>query len=119
MVNSFINQPDESIKRISGPAPAYQSFTERKKLERQRRIVKSYRDSHLGSVYGVRGSVRPVERASSTAPSVQKAAPTRQELNANNPRPVATPGNMIQPPAPAGNKPQFVEPTTRGYNPYA
>ena len=118
MVNSFINQPDESIKRIGGPAPAYQSFTERKKLERQRRIVKSYRDSHLGSVYGVRGSVRPTERAPSTAPSAQKAAPTRQELNAKNLRP-ATPGNIIQSPAALNGKQQFVEPATRSYNPYA
>lgn len=111
-VNSFINQPDESIHQISGPAPSYQSFSERKNLEQGRRIVRSYRDSHLGSKYGERGKVQPGKRTSIGQPGTTQPS-TRQEMNAS--QSIALPGNASG----QGVPHSFTEPTSRSFNPYA
>lgn len=98
------NQPDEtplhSSGMANGSAPGHQSFTERKKIERERRLIKGYRFSMQGSGVRSPGTIskpqpRPEVDTSQTASTLAR----RQAFQA---------GEAL-PPSPSPSK----------YNPYA
>ena len=96
-VNNLQNTPLHSSGLAGDGSPNPQSFTEREQLEKQRRLIHSYRDSLIGTQRVERGSVRPGKRPKPVGGVPQI---TRQEFNA--------PGGQT-----------FKEPPTRGYNPYS
>jgi hypothetical protein len=91
-----------------------QSFGERYSVERNRKSVRSYRDSHIGrgslSHHARRTAIDPFGRldASASAPSIHESA------DGSAIRPVGGSRSNAVPP-----RASFKEPPTRGFNPYA
>jgi len=94
----FVTTPDSTplhSSELAGKgAPAPQSFTERRQLEKQRQTVGGYQQSLMANSYVQRGQVRPPVRQSSLTTPLprQQAMPETQS---------------------------FKEPPGRGYNPYS
>lgn len=88
-----------------------QSFGERYSVERNRKSVRSYRDSHIG-----RGSLSHQARSGVMDPFGRldtPAAPPHQDAGKSATRPS---GSHLSAPPP---RPSFKEPPTRGFNPYS
>lgn len=110
-ISSFVNDPDGTPLHSSGltgdGGPAAQSFTERRKIEQQRRIIKGYRHSLIGANFGGdRGQITSTPR-----PAVGGATPPVTPPQAANER-----NSLETPPSPL---PSFKEPPSRGFNPYS
>ncbi len=107
-ISSFVNNPErESLhtNKYAAGTVSTQTFAERQAIEKQRRVIRSYRDSLIGR--------QPISEPRSVAApkrplGVTKSPMTRQEMNAR--------GSLVSPPS-VGHT--FHEPPRRGYNPYS
>ncbi len=97
------NQPDEIPLHSSGmaggtEAPKPQSFTERMKLDRQRKVIKGYRFSMQGS--GMREPSlmkNPEPRSESDASATDSTMSRRQAFNAGESTPPQAPPSKYNP----------------------
>jgi hypothetical protein len=84
-----------------------QTFGQRYHIERNRRAVRSYRDSYVGQ-----GALQHRARTSNPLQRLDSGS-ARQSQNAKNP---STP--LVPPRSSAPPRPTFKEPPTRGFNPF-
>ena len=96
-----------------------QTFGERYTTDRNRSVVRKYRDSHIG-----RGSLRHQARTGIVVDTFGRIDPAAsaslQAQNAAAPDPLApTPINHSRVTPPPASRASFKEPPTRGFNPYS
>lgn len=81
-----------------------QAFNQRQSTDNERKFIRSYRESMLGSRYGSRGALKVTSRTQNTGSQESAVKPTEPKENRQG---FNSEGGH-----------HFSEPTTRSYNPY-
>jgi hypothetical protein len=108
-ISSFVNKPDEvspHSNEYAAGTVSTQSFSERKKIEKNRNVIGAYMQSQISTSY-IDRSVLQKPKPRPANPALNRSN-SRQEVNSRlTARPIAT------------TKHTFREPPSRGYDPYA
>lgn len=125
-INSFMMNPDDvntHSNHYAGGTASEQSFSERLKIEKQRKVIGAYQQSQIGTSFVTRGEY--VRKKIRVPGSRGEKKHTRQEMNAGGgtfsdiPERQAVPKTRQQMNSRAGGAISFREPPSRGYNPYS